>query len=76
MFFHVKNDDHTYSVSEDSLLDYLDLRAAGGARDFDRYGLDLGRIEHDVTAISPNQALALAEKIRANRRMGRIHAAA
>lgn len=73
MFLVIVEAGEAYSVAEESFLEFLDMKAAGGDRGLDRYGVSIGDSAGDVTGITANQALALAEKIRAEHRMGLSH---
>lgn len=71
MFVIVISEGEAFSVEAGALLEFLDMRAAGGERHVDRYGISVGEALTDISRMDKNTALALSERLRADLRRDR-----
>ena len=65
MFHIVVENGEAFFISDESLLDFLEMRAQGLSLDLHRYGTFIGDVMEDVTTMSSGQAAKHAAIIRA-----------
>ncbi len=64
MNFIVVENGEAFFISDESWLDFLEMRAAGRGLDLHRYGTYIGEVRMDVTKITPDQAMKMSNAIR------------
>lgn len=65
MFHIVVENGEAFFISDESWLDFLEMRAQGLSLDLHRYGTFIGDVMEDVTTMSSGQAAKHAAIIRA-----------